>query len=62
MHKKIAISGTREFISCPSRDSPPTMKWQLNRLESNHLSENAWQRTHVALVRRHLAVIVSFIF
>ena len=32
-----------ESCSCPSGDSPPTMKRQLNRLESNYLSENAWK-------------------
>ena len=31
--------------SSPVVESPPTMKWKLNSLESYNLSENTWKRT-----------------
>ena len=41
-----------ESCNYPSGDSPPTMKWQLNRLESNYLSENAWKSIDILLWQR----------
>ena len=41
----VALSGAQESTSRPSSGRPPTIKRKINRLESYHLSENAWKHT-----------------
>ena len=45
INRSSATSGAQEFTSCPFSELPPTIKRQLNSLESYQLSENAWKRT-----------------